>query len=603
MEIYVVGRQRSNIVYLARTGEPFQLDEYYVIVDPRNQNPVCKITDTEEIVSTSTKSLSKDIYYSLKELGLTGFFTDVSTIYIASAVIEKELLTPIPPLCKARKAEFSDIKDILINTTSEKGLTIGVIRGTEMIYSELPDEYKNIAPLLEKNVINKQNAVPFIFDINKMNQFPHIGLFGGSGSGKTFGLNTFLEELIKKKIPTIVLDPHCEINFGKLRDDVPKELQYDYSKQSKIFYIGKDVGIDFTELEIDELCNIINFSGEMSQAMVATLREIYQPNDTLASLTNRFEKLLNLLEVAEKSKNPAKDIGNTNDYLFYRKYRTKVAGVATLTALLWRIKSIEGEGIFSNNIDPVEKALKQRKLVIIRGSSRHLNIFAGYIIKNFYKKRRRYIDSFEKGESAEKFPPFIVVMDEAHVFAPKMSNSPTKNILKVIAQEGRKYGVFEIMATQRPMLLDDTIIAQLSTKIIFRTTIGEDLDLIEKETDLSRNDIKRLPYLNSGNAFISSAILGKTLSIRFRANYTAPKITRHPFDELSDFDGDDELEKFLIEKLPITTLNIGDIITEASKKFNRIITLEDASNILDEMANKKIITKDNTSLGFYYSIK
>ncbi len=64
------------------------------------------------------------------------------------------------------------------------------------------------------------------------------------------------------------------------------------------------------------------------------------------------------------------------------------------------------------------------------------------------------------------------------------------------------------MATQRPMLLDDTIIAQLSTKIIFRTTIGEDLDLIEKETDLSRNDIKRLPYLNSGNAFISSAILG-----------------------------------------------------------------------------------------------
>ena len=79
MEIYVVGRQRSNIVYLARTGEPFQLDEYYVIVDPRNQNPVCKITDTEEIVSTSTKSLSKDIYYSLKGLELTGF-TDVATI-------------------------------------------------------------------------------------------------------------------------------------------------------------------------------------------------------------------------------------------------------------------------------------------------------------------------------------------------------------------------------------------------------------------------------------------------------------------------------------------------------------------------------------------
>ena len=108
--------------------------------------------------------------------------------------------------------------------------------------------------------------------------------------------------------------------------------------------------------------------------------------------------------------------------------------------------------------------------------------------------------------------------------------------------------------------------------------------------------------MNSGNAFISSAILENTIN-QVQGKLYWPKITRHPFDELSDFDGDDELEKFLIEKLPITTFNIGDIITEASKKFNRIITLKDISNILDEMANKKIITKDNTSLGFYYSIK
>jgi len=73
-----------------------------------------------------------------------------------------------------------------------------------------------------------------------------------------------------------------------------------------------------------------------------------------------------------------------------------------------------------------------------------------------------------------------------------------------------------ILSTQRPSLLDDTILAQLSTKFIFRTVRETDLRTISNETDLSSNDIDRLPYLKTGDAFISSAIYQRSIPMRIK---------------------------------------------------------------------------------------
>lgn len=79
----------------------------------------------------------------------------------------------------------------------------------------------------------------------------------------------------------------------------------------------------------------------------------------------------------------------------------------------------------------------------------------------------------------------------------KAFESASKPILKEVAQEGRKYGVFLILATQRITLLDDTITAQLNTKFILRTVRESDIMTIKEETDISSDDAKRLPYLTT----------------------------------------------------------------------------------------------------------
>ncbi|MDG2769724.1 DUF87 domain-containing protein, partial [Vibrio parahaemolyticus] len=70
-----------------------------------------------------------------------------------------------------------------------------------------------------------------------MHHYPHIGVFGGSGSGKSFGLRVFLEELMQKGIPTIVLDPHFEMDFSDTPEYL-KEEKKDFKGSFKCLQVG-----------------------------------------------------------------------------------------------------------------------------------------------------------------------------------------------------------------------------------------------------------------------------------------------------------------------------------------------------------------------------
>ena len=77
---------------------------------------------------------------------------------------------------------------------------------------------------------------------------------------------------------------------------------------------------------------------------------------------------------------------------------------------------------------------------------------------------------------ADYFPPFIIVTDEAHNFAPKGYDSPSKSIQGDIPEVGNI--VFDICQPE-PTLLDETITAQLNTKLT-RTVRASDIQTIQK---------------------------------------------------------------------------------------------------------------------------
>lgn len=235
-----------------------------------------------------------------------------------------------------------------------------------------------------------------------------------------------------------------------------------------------------------------------------------------------------------------------------------------------------------------------------------INVFSTYLLAKLYYLRKEYRDElYRRNVKVDYFPPFVIITDEAHNFAPKGFDTPSKSILREISQEGRKYGVFLILATQRPTLLDETITAQLNTKLIFRTVRASDIDTIKEETDLSVDETKRLPYLSSGDVFISSAKKGRTSFVRIRAANTVSPHTENPFDELVDHEKEN-FEKFFIDikdLLPIDATSLNIALVNYNKKSGENLSYDEFKNKLDELCERDFIEKEDNFLTEMYKIK
>lgn len=517
---------------------------------------------------------------------------------------------PIETGSDVRVPEFHEVKDIMIQSSVENGLILGVIRNTDQMVDGMDEELKDILYLYEDDMVKPQNGIPYIFDLKSMHQYPHLGVFGGSGSGKSFGLRVTLEELMRHNIPTIVLDPHFEMDFSEPQEYLPNEKVKDFSGSFKCLQVGYDVGVKFEDLTAQDLKNLLAASSPITDAMSNVVDILFKRNDSYQSFHDRIKMLSEAQEEGsiDKIKHRIEEANTNAEESAWKRRKElydsydKTCPYSSVRGIYWRLNKLNYEGIFSKDIHEIEEGLKLGKLIVIQGSTRMLQVFSTYLLNNLYHKRRDYKDAQYKHETKEYFPPFFIVTDEAHNFAPKGYDSPSKSILKEISQEGRKYGAFLILATQRPTLLDETITAQLNTKFIFRTVRASDIQTIKEETDIKEEEARRLPYLKSGDVFVSSATIGRTIYARIRASYTTSPHTVNPFDELLNYNKEKE-EKFyrvISDKLPINDSQILSILGDVEKEYGETLDIDQFKERLDKLATEGKIEKCSTPFGDMY---
>lgn len=95
--------------------------------------------------------------------------------------------------------------------------------------------------------------------------------------------------------------------------------------------------------------------------------------------------------------------------------------------------------------------------------------------------------------------PCFLVYEEGHNFAPAKGPSLSRDIIKKIAGEGRKFGVGFAVISQRPSKLDPDVTSQCNTLITMRIKNPDDQRFIMKSTEqLSQADINELPALSTG---------------------------------------------------------------------------------------------------------
>jgi DNA helicase HerA-like ATPase len=110
--------------------------------------------------------------------------------------------------------------------------------------------------------------------------------------------------------------------------------------------------------------------------------------------------------------------------------------------------------------------------------------------------------AFDFGVWSDGAVPLLFVCEEAHRYAAAdrtVGFGPTRRAISRIAKEGRKYGVFLGLVTQRPTELDPTILSQCSTLFAMRMSNEHDQTLLRSAiADSSANLHAFLPSLGTG---------------------------------------------------------------------------------------------------------
>jgi hypothetical protein len=156
--------------------------------------------------------------------------------------------------------------------------------------------------------------------------------------------------------------------------------------------------------------------------------------------------------------------------------------------------------------------------------------------------------------------PVHLVLEEAHRYIaehPSRYAVDASRIFERIAKEGRKYGLFLNVASQRPSELSKTVLSQCSNFVVHRIQNPDDLAHIRQMTPfISDAVLRRLPSLPKQHALVfgNSVNLPTTFKVR-EANPTPAS-------------GDAKIRELWFHALhKIVPISIGPVVSDLSAEF------------------------------------
>lgn len=199
---------------------------------------------------------------------------------------------------------------------------------------------------------------------------------------------------------------------------------------------------------------------------------------------NSFDNLFQGLEYAfllEESK------GNSQVRSYCVTLETRIKSIATRYSVFLTEKRVSQNTFSKINIYEVDDMDDDLLL-----------FFSSYFIKELFEKN--------KSVSIEDRDIHVVILEEAHRYISKNKEESSFNeveLFKKVAREGRKFGCFLFLSSQRPSELSSTVLSQCNNYILHR--IKNNLDLEYMMTTIPYIDkyqLSRISNLPTGYAYL-----------------------------------------------------------------------------------------------------
>ena len=121
--------------------------------------------------------------------------------------------------------------------------------------------------------------------------------------------------------------------------------------------------------------------------------------------------------------------------------------------------------------------------------------------------------------------PTLVVLDEAHHICPAEPADPIQalatDLAVLIAGEGRKYGIFMLVATQRPQKVHPSVVAGCESLVLLRMNSLRDVGELEASFSHVPEGLLRLaPGFVRGEALVAGPLAPAPLHVRIGGRIT-----------------------------------------------------------------------------------
>lgn len=284
------------------------------------------------------------------------------------------------------------------------------------------------------------------------------------------------------------------------------------TKRSKI------VGL-LEKLDSDEIKRVLalynaqygNFTSLNEQNFKTVICKYIEENSTF-EYEQCQQQLTNLLEAASNKITCLTDLKDGIDMVLLLEESKGNAQVRShCSTLLTRIENLiltYSKTLFDKSSEKIsafsEITQFKKALTIFDCSSlddNDLLFYTSYLIKEVFEKQkniRKLIGRMCKS--------YNVILDEAHRYLTDTNQEARIKSLRVfekIAKEGRKFGIFLIVASQRPSELSKTVLSQCNNFILHRIRNNLDLDQMRKSIPyINDSQLFRLSYLKTGVALM-----------------------------------------------------------------------------------------------------
>jgi hypothetical protein len=165
-----------------------------------------------------------------------------------------------------------------------------------------------------------------------------------------------------------------------------------------------------------------------------------------------------------------------------------------------RLKSLQASGILNPYMTISSSTLPKRLEVIDLPSisdkfSRFLVV--GSILENEWNvARETWRRALKEPQSMDSRVPLFIVVDEAHHLMPAGINSSIENhvrdMFRTIIAEGRKYGIFLIIVSQRPDKLDPMILSECENRALMKLSNDSVCKTISRICGIDNTNFKQL---------------------------------------------------------------------------------------------------------------